>query len=187
MHITEELLLQGGRGWKACPSFKTILGFYYINLKQLPVRSAQYYNHNLEIGSIRSVIARCAMFPAGISIPALTNLTQGWEFRYGGNNRRDTVLRSCWKTMYWLLRICSLKSITDNRKLGSGDVRFEGEVRQTVYVLPSTGSAATSQKSSLRTSGSTSKRELNVLTNLYLRRHLVHLTQLEKTLQQTQQ
>ena len=40
------------------------------------------------------------MFPAGISIPALTNLAQGWEFRY-------TVLRS-------------LKSITDNRKLGDG-------------------------------------------------------------------
>ena len=47
------------------------------------------------------------MIPAGISTPALTNLTHGWEFRYGGNNKRDTVLRS-------------LKSITDNRKLGDG-------------------------------------------------------------------
>ena len=105
-------------GVESLPVLQTILGFYYIHRKQLPVRSAQYYNHNLEIVSIRGVIARCAMFPAGISTPALTNLTQGWEFRYGGNNRRDTVLRSCWKTMYWLLRICSFKAITDNRKLG---------------------------------------------------------------------
>ena len=77
------------------------------------------------------------MFPAGISTPALTNLTHGWEFRYGGNNRRDTVLRRIYVYVY--------NGQPEIRRLeDSGDVRFEGEARQTVYVLPSTGSTATS-------------------------------------------
>ena len=44
-----------------------------------------------------------------------------------------------------LRQVCFYNRQPEIRRLeDSGDVRFEGEARQTVYVLPSTGSTATS-------------------------------------------